>query len=422
MQYRFAQPPAGRRPKSLDFRIVWSFNIDILNDQNIYFTIQRTWPVGILAAALLACASPALATTTSQDTAPAPAPSVASTALSGYMDFHYNKPELEDGQLDFHRFVLLVTHRFSDRIRFVSELELEHAFVEGLEQAGELELEQAYVDFLLSRGFNVRAGMLLAPVGIINERHEPPVFYGVERPFVDTVIIPTTWFEVGAGVHGELGRGWRYRLYVTSPLNAAEFTAEEGLRDGRQKGGRTNIGRAAATGRVEYVGVRGLTAGASFWTGDSGFEFRPRFDVPVRLFEMDVRYARDRLEARAQFARVGILGASDLNDAIARRSGVSPNVARSMQGSYVEAGYRLVSGRSYGDIGAFVRYESFDTQFRMPAGYVPLEQFDREAWVVGATYWPEPDIAVKMDYVFLRNRSDVIAALDSFNVGLGWWF
>ena len=66
--------------------------------------------------------------------------------------------------------------------------------------------------------------MMLMPVGIINERHEPPVYYGVERPFVDTVIMPTTWFEVGAGVHGEVGRGWRYRAYITSPLNAREFT------------------------------------------------------------------------------------------------------------------------------------------------------------------------------------------------------
>src|SRR5204862_7207813 len=128
------------------------------------------------------------------------------TAISGYMDFHFNKDESQDARLDFHRFVLLVTHDFSDRIRFVGELELEHAFVEGLEDAGELELEQAYVDFLLSRRFNVRAGMVLMPIGIINERHEPPVYYGVERPFVDTFIVPTTWFEAGAGGPGGLGR------------------------------------------------------------------------------------------------------------------------------------------------------------------------------------------------------------------------
>src|SRR5262245_24584524 len=257
------------------------------------------------------------------------------------MDFHFNKHELEVGRLDFHRFVLLITHRFSDRIRFVSELELEHALVEGLEQGGEIELEQAYLDFLLSRGFNLRAGMLLVPVGIINERHEPPTFYGVERPFVDTFIVPTTWFEAGAGVHGEVGRGWRYRAFVTAPLNAAEFSADEGLRNGRQKGSRTNIGRAAATGRVEYVGIRGLQTGASFWTGSTGFEFRPRFDVPVRVFEADVRYSRRRFEGRALLAQVGITGAGTLNDAIARTTGVSPNVARTLRGGYVEGSYRV---------------------------------------------------------------------------------
>src|SRR5262245_20499540 len=96
--------------------------------------------------------------------------------ISGYMDFHFNKADKEDGKLDFHRFVVLMTHSFSPRIRFVGELELEHAFVEGLEEAGELELEQAYLDFLLHRKLNIRAGMLLVPVGIINERHEPPVY------------------------------------------------------------------------------------------------------------------------------------------------------------------------------------------------------------------------------------------------------
>lgn len=357
-----------------------------------------------------------------QDAAPPPSPPTSSTGLSGYMDFHYNKTRDQDGQLDFHRFVLLITHQFSDRIRFVSELELENAFVEGLDEAGELELEQAYVDFLLSRSFNVRAGMLLMPVGIINERHEPPVYYGVERPLVETIIIPTTWFEVGAGVHGEVGRGWRYRAYLTSPLNAAEFSAEEGLRNGRQKGSRTNIGRAAATGRVEYVGVRGLTTGASVWAGASGFEFRPRFDVPVRVYEADVRYGRDRFEGRAQLAHVTIAGAADLNDAIFRNSGVNPNIARALRGGYLEASYRVISGAAYGDVGAFVRYENVDTQFRMPAGYVPLKEFDRDVWTVGATYWPEPDIAIKVDYVHQRNKSAIVRAPSSFNIGLGWWF
>ena len=355
-------------------------------------------------------------------TTPAPVAAERTTAISGYMDFHFNKHEFEDGRLDFHRFVLLITHQFSDRIRFVSELELEHALVEGLEEAGELELEQAYLDFLLSRGFNLRAGMMLVPVGIINERHEPPVYYGVERPFVDTVIVPTTWFEVGAGVHGEVGRGWRYRAYVMSPLNAREFTAEEGLRGGVQKGSDTNIGRPAVTGRLEYVGVRGLTAGASFWTGRTGFKFRPRFEVPVTLGEADVRYSRDRLELRAQFAQVAIKNAGLLNDAMGRAVGVDPNVASALRGFYTEAGYRVISGKSYGDIGLFARYENFDTQFKMPSEYLPLREFDRDGLVFGATYWPDADIALKADYSWMRSRNSTIIAPNSLNVGLGWWF
>jgi hypothetical protein len=351
-----------------------------------------------------------------------PPPPESKTLLSGYMDFHYTKPQFLDGEIDFHRFVLLVTHRFSERIRFVGELELAHAFVEGFEEAGELELEQAYVDFLLSRSFNIRAGMMLVPVGIINERHEPPVFYGVERPLLDTVIIPSTWFEVGAGIHGEVGRGWRYRAFAMAPLNAARFNAEEGLREGRQKGSRSNAGKLAATGRLEYVGTRGLTVGVSGWKGDSGFEFRPRFDVPVHVIEADARFSRGRVDLRAQAAQVGVRNSDLLNDAVGRTVGVSPNVAKTMRGAYVEAGYRVISGASFGDIGTFVRYENVDTQFRMANGFLPLKQFDRDAWIMGATYWPDPDIAVKADYTVLRSRSTTIVAPNSFSLGLGWWF
>jgi len=364
---------------------------------------------------LLLAALPALA----QDAKKAPA---LRTNLSGYMDFHYNKPEFADGSLDFHRFVLLVTHSFSDRIRFVSEVEIEHALVEGGEEKGELELEQAYVDFLFSRGFNVRAGMVLMPVGIINERHEPPVYYGVERPFVDTVIVPTTWFETGVGVHGEIGRGWRYRGFVTAPLNAAEFSADEAVREGVQHGSEANTGRVATTGRLEYVGVRGLTLGVSGWSGRSGFEFRPRFDVPVKLAEADARYARNRFEGRLQFAQVWIDNADLLNDALIRRVGVNPNIGRVLRGFYTEGGYRFIEGARFGDVGAFGRYENFDTQHRMAPGGIRLPQFDRDAWVFGATYWPDADIAIKADYSVVRNRSTVIRAPNAFNLGLGWWF
>jgi hypothetical protein len=340
--------------------------------------------------------------------------------VSGYMDFHFNKAESSDGALDFHRFVLILNHSFSPRLRFVAELELEHAFVEGLEEAGELELEQAYVDFLLTRGFNVRAGMLLVPMGIINERHEPPVFQGVERPFVDTVIIPSTWFNGGVGVHGEVGHGFRYRAYVMAPLDALEFSADEGIRNGRQHG-TENVRNAAFAGRAEYVGVHNLTLGASAWSGKSNFGAL-RIDTSVKVGEADVRYKRDRLELRGEIAQVAISDAARLNLTTAQLTGVSPNVAQALRGFYGEGAYRVWADGPARDLVTFVRYENFDTQFRMPSGFVPLKEFDRDAWVVGATYYPDPDVAVKVDYVWLRNGSSFVKAPNSFNVGLGWWF
>jgi hypothetical protein len=369
-----------------------------------------------VALAFTACATTAAAQSETQpDAGPSTGP------LSGYMDFHFNKADGEDGVLDFHRFVLLMSHSFSPRLRFVGELELEHAVVEGLEEAGELELEQAYVDFLLSRRVNVRAGMLLMPVGILNERHEPPVFNGVERTFVDTVIIPTTWFEVGAGVHGELGRGFRYRAYAVAPLDALEFTADEGIRSGRQKGAEANVRNIGYTGRVEYIAVRGLTVGASFWTGESSFA-TPRLDTTVTVGEVDARYRRERLELRGQLAQVHISDAARLNDAIGRLVGVSPNVAEALRGFYGEAAYRVWNSGAPRDLVAFARYENFDTQFRMPEGFERLEEFDRDAWVTGVTYYPDPDIAVKADYTYLRNKSGLFPNRHLVNLGLGWWF
>ena len=344
--------------------------------------------------------------------------------ISGYMEMHLNAPlDRADGDatLDFHRFVLLFSHSFSDRLRFVGELELEHAFVEGLEEAGEVELEQAYIDLLVKPSFNLRAGMLLVPVGIINERHEPPVFHGVERPFVDTVIIPTTWFDVGAGVHGRLGSMLSYRAYVMAPLDATEFSADEGLRGGIQKGAEANVRNAAITGRVEFTRVPGLTVGLSGWRGDTGFNL-PRLDPSVGLVEIDARFRRRGFEARGQFARAFIGDAARLNDALTLLIGVAPNIARQLQGFYLEGSRLFALPRWRHEIAFFARFEDFDTQFRMPEGVEAIPDFNRQAWTVGATYFLDPDVAVKFDYTHQHSAATIRRAPRTINVGIGWWF
>jgi hypothetical protein len=341
--------------------------------------------------------------------------------VSGYMDFHFNKDRGDPFRPDFHRFVLLFGHSFSNRIKFWSELELEHALIEGGEETGEVALEQAYLDFLIKPYFNLRAGMLLTPIGIVNERHEPPSFNGVERPFVETLIIPTTWRELGFGATGDLGRGFRYRAYLMSSLDAARFDAEAGISEAKTSGFEASFRNPAKAGRLEFAGVRRLLLGASLYTGRAGFNI-PGLNPGVTIGEFDGRYSYRRFDVRGLFANTWVTRAGELNRRLEAQVGVNPNVASVMRGYYFEPAYHLLPRRYRNDIILFGRYERYNTQQRMPQGFVPLPQFNRSSWVTGVTYKPHADVAVKFDYVFNRNRSSVVRPVDGVNFGIGWWF
>ncbi|MFN8008801.1 MAG: hypothetical protein U0V70_17605, partial [Terriglobia bacterium] len=332
-----------------------------------------------------------------------------------------NHDAITPSVFDFHRFVLLFGHGFGDRIRFWSELELEHAFIEGREVSGELALEQAYLDFLIHPKINFRAGMILSPMGTISERHEPTSFNGVERPFVDTFIIPTTWFGSGGGLLGDLGKGFSYKAYVMTSLDARGFTADEGFRGGRQNGFLENARHMAAVGRMEYRGLPGLNLGASFWTGETGFSLR-NTKGQARIFEFDGRYRKGRFEGRGEFAFTHLDDAAEINLALQRQTGINPNIAEKMLGYYLEGGVHLFPTEFKHDLVAFYRYETYDTQYRMPVGYLPLNQFNRSAHILGMTYYPYPDVAFKFDYNFMRNQSEFVQVPNRWNVGIGWWF
>ena len=144
------------------------------------------------------------------------------TSISGYGELHYNNIRADSGdqqEIDFHRFVLFFGHDFTDRIRFFSEFELEHSLA-GDGEPGEVELEQAYVEYNLGNETHAKTGLFLVPVGIINETHEPPTFYGVERNDVESIIIPSTWWEAGAGIRGNLAGGFSWDAAFHSGLPA----------------------------------------------------------------------------------------------------------------------------------------------------------------------------------------------------------
>jgi hypothetical protein len=139
------------------------------------------------------------------------------TTIGGYGELHYNNIQGEDDELDLHRFVLFFGHEFTDSIRFFSEFEIEHD-VAGDDQNGEVEVEQAYIEFDLRENLQAKGGVFLLPVGILNETHEPPTFYGVERNDVENIIVPSTWWEGGGGLNGYFENGISWDFAITSGL------------------------------------------------------------------------------------------------------------------------------------------------------------------------------------------------------------
>src|SRR5881296_298752 len=179
------------------------------------------------------------------------------TTVGGYGEVHYTNPTgpKTPAVVNLARFVVYLAHSFDDRLAFRSELEVENAKLEGGKAGGEVSLEQAYLDYRVADALTIRTGLVLAPIGIINETHEPPTFNGVGRPGFDHDVIPTTWREIGIGAVGTIpgGAGLAYRVYLVNGLKAEGFDAVEGIREGRQEGQNASFTNPSFTGRLEWA-------------------------------------------------------------------------------------------------------------------------------------------------------------------------
>ncbi|MHC4121220.1 MAG: porin, partial [Planctomycetota bacterium] len=251
-------------------------------------------------------------------------PALSKLRFGGYGEMHANFSQASGkDQFDFHRMVLYMGYDFADWIIFNSELELEHALVtDGGD--GELSIEQAYLDFLFTGKFNVRVGRILTPLGIVNKKHEPTMFNGVERPSFARVIIPTTWPSDGAGVFGRLTEALTYEAYVVGSLDGRGFDSLDGIRGGVIKE-RPSLNEPAITGRVDYdcdrfmqnypdhtlrVGASGYYGGLR--NGNQGEN--AQLSGEVEILSADFEYTVRKWDFRGVIAHINISGASQINN------------------------------------------------------------------------------------------------------------
>jgi len=342
-----------------------------------------------------------------------------------------------DDRFDALRTIIYLGYKFNDWIVFNSEIEFEHATTSG--GTGSASVEFAYLDLRLHDAFSLRGGMLLPPMGFLNEVHEPPTFLGTERPLTETVIIPSTWRENGIGFYGGVG-DFQYRAYAINGFDAigdgaspaSGFSAADGLRGGRQKGGKASAEDFAGVGRVDWTGVPGLMVGSSLFVGESGQNaeipeavagqpgFRePSIDARTLIWEGHAQY-----KARGLYLR-GLFALADLNDVAqinaARGLTGSESVGEQMLGGYFQLGYNVLrQQRTEHELIPYLRWERVNTQDEVPDGFSADPANDRTIIMVGAAWKPVPGGILKADYQIRSDDAD--QGLNQFNVALGWLF
>ena len=349
-------------------------------------------------------------------------------SIGGYgeMLFESFSAERDDGapagrtdRLDFLRAILYVGYKFNDRWLFNSEIEVEHA---NTGQGGEVGAEFAYIDYLHRPEVNFRAGLLLVPMGFVNELHEPPLFLGARRSNVENSIIPTTWRENGFGVFGDVGP-FTYRSYLLNGLEGAGFSSG-GLRGGRQKGAQALAEDFAWVSRLDYTGTPGFLLGASAYFGDSGqgltgTDGRP-VDAGTTLFEAHLEWKKRGLEVRALGVTAEVDDVARLNGALGLAGNAS--VGEELQGFYAQVGYDLLATRPTGQraLIPYARWESFDTQHAVPAGFSKNPANDVDILTLGLAYKPLDQVIFKVDFQDFDNGADT--GIDQFNVAIGYLF
>jgi hypothetical protein len=351
-------------------------------------------------------------------------------SVGGYGEFLYNNfagsrqddaPSGLTDQIDALRAVLYVGYKFSDKVLFNSEVEFEHA---STEDGGAVSVEFAYLDYRIKPTFGVRGGLLLAPMGLINEIHEPPTFLGALRPVTEQVVVPSTWSEVGLGVFGETP-ALSYRAYLMTGFDATGFEAEEGLREGRQGGAEAAAQNFAGVGRLDYTGVPGLTIGTSAYLGNAGqgatVPSDPTQTIGARTFIWD-----GHAEYRARgFDLRGLVAVATLKDAaeVNELNGLTgtESVGDRLLGWYLQGGYDVLRGHASGQqLIPYVRYEQVNTQDRVPDGFAADPANDRRIVTIGGMWKPLTNISVKADYQI--NHTEADTGVNQLNVNLGYLF
>jgi hypothetical protein len=377
-----------------------------------------------------------------QDAAPAPVAPVAQaapaatstgaprlgegTTLTAYGEINYSRPRRDSSatQTDVGRFVTGFQHRFNDKTKVIAELEVEHAVISATD-SGEVAVEQVVVEHRFNDTFGARAGLFLIPLGLVNQNHEPTTYYGVNRPTVETSIIPSTLREAGIQLFGEHDNGISWSTGITTGFDLSKWDpleaegVESPLRTLHQEGQFARSKDLSVFGALDWRGIPGLRVGAGVTTGKAGHGTKGFLAPNARttLADVHVQWTPGAWDFAAVYARGTISGAGALN---ASFSGAPYLVPKSFDGYYAQAAYKLPLGGDY-RLSPFTRIERINTgrSFDGVIAGQNVTAYDTETiWTTGVSFNIAPTVVLKADY----QKYKIVKDSDRINLGLGFSF
>ncbi len=364
--------------------------------------------------------------------------------VGGYMDIQYRsqrKGSIENGYgggtngFDQQRFVPFIYADITEHVKFASEIEIEHGIRENSTQGTEIGLEFAFIDYLVNEPVNIRAGILLLPIGKFNLLHDSPLNDLTDRPLVSRLVIPSTASETGAGFYGTFypGRTSKidYELYFTTgpcgydTNGSPRINEQSGTRGSRQRtcpsddGLDINNGKATV-GRLAFSPFLGVEVAGSSYYGNSSINgnYNPLSITAIDWtlqrgpFELigEAAWAYARGNSRAiQGNTINTIGVppGSLLTGIGGNSGISIPPQR-MNGFYIQGNYHFMpafltkfSPRRFGEGSTFtavIRYDKVNTNLdnsNGTGGWGNLEQVS-----FGLNYRPIEDAVFKISYQY----------------------
>ncbi|MGM9767134.1 MAG: hypothetical protein ACI3Z0_01560 [Candidatus Cryptobacteroides sp.] len=348
-----------------------------------------------------------------------------------YPDRYVSSPGY--GRLDIPHAVISLGYDFGRGWSMGTEIEFEHGGVEvstevegdeaveleqEVERGGEIFLEQFWLQKRWKdAAVNLRAGMIIVPVGLTNNRHEPDGFFTVYRQEGESTILPCTWHQIGLSLWGRVN-GWRYELQLLPGLNSRLFNTSNWINGGSASPYEfTVFNSPAAAFRIDNYSVRNLRIGLSGYAGGTNNDAYPRLvdkngnaSVAVKgtamVAALDFEYLGRHVTARgnADFGYLSNASAIGTSNKNSDNSTFSPYehsfVGQKAFSAGVEAGLDIFSyiGKLHKmNLFVFGRYEAYDSY--IPAsGVQDYRWSDRQRIAFGINYRPLRQIIVKAEY------------------------